>query len=50
LLVDMAQQKTLNTSRIVSQTIPLDADKINQRLDDMESFTNDVRVVISLED
>jgi len=49
LLVDMARQKTLNTSRIVSQTIPLDADKINQRLDDLENFTNDVRVVISLE-
>jgi propanol-preferring alcohol dehydrogenase len=49
LLVDMARQKTLNTSRIVSQTIPLDAEKINQRLDDLENFTNDVRVVISLE-
>lgn len=50
LLVDMARQKTLNTSRIVSQIIPLDAEKINQRLDDLENFANDVRVVISLED
>ena len=46
LLVDMARRKILDTSRVVSQTIPLDADKINQRLDDLESFTNDIRVVI----
>jgi 2-desacetyl-2-hydroxyethyl bacteriochlorophyllide A dehydrogenase len=46
LLVDMARRKILDTSRVVSQTIPLDADKINQRLDDLENFTNDVRVVI----
>ena len=50
LLVDMAHRKILDTSRVVSQTIPLDADKINQRLDDLENFTNDVRVVISMED
>jgi hypothetical protein len=32
---------------VVSQTIPLDAVKINQRLDDLEKFTNDVRMVIT---
>ena len=46
LLVDMARRKILDTSRVVSQVIPLDADKINQRLDDLENFTNDVRAVI----
>ena len=46
LLVDMARRKILDTSRVVSQVIPLNADKINQRLDDLENFTNDVRVVI----
>jgi len=46
LLVDLARRKILDTSRVVSQTISLDADKINQRLDDLENFTNDVRVVI----
>jgi len=46
LLVDMARRKILDTSRVVSQVIPLDAAKINQRLDDLENFTNDVRVVI----
>jgi 2-desacetyl-2-hydroxyethyl bacteriochlorophyllide A dehydrogenase len=46
LLVDLARRKILDTSHVVSQTIPLDADKINQRLDDLENFTSDVRVVI----
>ncbi len=46
LLVDMARRKILDTSHVVSQVIPLDADKINQRLDDLENFTSDVRVVI----
>jgi hypothetical protein len=31
----------------VSQVIPLDAKMINQRLDDLEKFTSDVRVVIA---
>jgi len=47
LLVDMARRKILDTSRVVSQVIPLDADRINQRLDDLDSFTNDVRFVIT---
>lgn len=47
LLVDMARRKILDTSRVVSQVIPLDANKINQRLDDLENFTNDVRAVIA---
>jgi len=46
LVVDMARQKTLDTSRVVSQIIPLDADKINKRLDDLEFYTSDVRAVI----
>jgi len=46
LLVDLSRRKILDTSRVVSQTIPLDADKINRRLDDLENFTSDVRVVI----
>jgi len=45
-LVDLARQKILDTSHVVSQIIPLDADKINQRLDELENFTSDVRAVI----
>jgi threonine dehydrogenase-like Zn-dependent dehydrogenase len=46
LLVDMARRRILDTSRVVSQIIPLDADAINQRLDDLENYTSDVRAVI----
>ncbi|HSB00490.1 MAG TPA: zinc-binding dehydrogenase [Anaerolineales bacterium] len=45
-LIDMVRKKKLDTSRVVSQTIPLEADKINQRLDDLEAYTSDVRAVI----
>jgi len=46
MLVDLVRKKNLDTSRVVSQVVPLDADKINQRLDDLENYTSDVRVVI----
>lgn len=46
LLVEWARRGILDTSRVVSQVIPLDAAKINHRLDDLENFTNDVRAVI----
>ncbi len=46
LLVDMARRKILDTSHVVSQVISLNADRVNQRLDDLENFTSDVRVVI----
>lgn len=45
-LVDLARRKILDTSRVVSQIIPLEADRINQRLDELESFTSDVRAVV----
>jgi 2-desacetyl-2-hydroxyethyl bacteriochlorophyllide A dehydrogenase len=45
-LLDMARNKSLDTSRVVSRTIPLDADKINERLDQLENYTTDVRVVV----
>jgi len=50
MLIDMARRKVLDTSRVVSQRIPLDAEKINQRLDDLEHYTDDVRAVILQED
>lgn len=46
ILVDLARRKILDTSRVVSQVLPLEADRINQRLDELESFTSDVRAVI----
>ena len=46
MLIDMAQRKILDTSRVISQVIPLDAEQINKRLDDLEGYTNDIRAVI----
>lgn len=45
-LVELVRTNALNTSRVVSGTIPLEATAINERLDALEQFTNDVRVVI----
>lgn len=47
LLVEWARTGILDTSHVVSQVIPLNAEKINQRLDDLENFTSDIRAVIA---
>lgn len=46
LLIEMARKKILDTSRIVTKTVPLDAKMVNQVLDDLEKFSGDVRTVI----
>ncbi len=46
LLVEMAGKKILDTSHIVTKTIPLDADKVNHALDELEKFSGEVRTVI----
>ncbi|HJZ46975.1 MAG TPA: zinc-binding dehydrogenase [Roseiflexaceae bacterium] len=46
LLVEMARRKVLDTSRIVTRVVPLDADAINETLDALEQFSSDVRTVI----
>jgi len=46
LLVEMARKKVLDTSRIVTKTVPLDADVVNAVLDELENFSGDVRTVI----
>lgn len=45
-LVEFARKKILDVSNIVTRTIPLDADAINAVLDDLESFSGEVRTVI----
>lgn len=47
LLVEMARRKVLDASRVVTRTIPLDADAINAALDELGRFGNDVRTVIA---
>jgi len=45
-LVEMARRKVLDTSRIVTRVVPLEADAINQTLDALEQWSSDVRTVI----
>ncbi|MEP7080998.1 MAG: zinc-binding dehydrogenase, partial [Ginsengibacter sp.] len=45
-LIEFAKKKMLDTSQIVTRTIPLDADAINATLDALENFGGDVRTVI----
>lgn len=49
LLVEMARRKVLDTSRVVTRTVPLDAGRVNEALDDLEHFGDGVRTVISIE-
>jgi len=46
LLVEMARKKILDTSAIVTRTVPLEAGAINAALDDLENFGGDIRTVI----
>lgn len=46
LLIDFARSKMLDTSKVVSKIIPLEADAINEVLDALDNFTSDVRTVI----
>jgi hypothetical protein len=43
------RQGKLNLSNIVTRTIPLDADAINETLDGLEKFGDEGRVVIKPE-
>lgn len=46
LLIEMARKKILDTSRIVTRAVPLEANAINATLDALEKFSGDVRTVI----
>lgn len=49
LLIEWVRQGKLNLSNIVTSTIPLDADAINETLDGLEKFGDEGRVVIKPE-
>ena len=49
LLIEWVRQRKLNLSKIISRTIPLDADAINETLDGLEKFGDDGRIVIQPE-
>ncbi|MEO9021891.1 MAG: zinc-binding dehydrogenase [Ginsengibacter sp.] len=46
MLVDFARNGMLDTSKVVTNTIPLEADAINKALDNLEKFGGDIRTVI----
>jgi len=46
-LVELARRNVLDTSRVVTRVVPLDADAINQALDELEHFGSGVRTVIA---
>ena len=46
LLVELVRRKVLDISRVVTRSVPLDADAINATLDALEKFSGDVRTVI----
>jgi propanol-preferring alcohol dehydrogenase len=45
-LVEMARRGILDTTRVVSRTVPLEAGPINETLDALERFDAGVRTVI----
>ena len=47
LLIDCARQGKLNLSQAVTQTVPLQADAIDQILDSLGQFAENIRVVIT---
>jgi len=47
LLIELARLGKLNLAPIVSRTIALDADAINQALDDLDRFSDAARVVVT---
>jgi propanol-preferring alcohol dehydrogenase len=46
LLLELTRRGKLNLSEAVTRTVPLDADAINQALDNLEQFRSDVRTAI----
>jgi 2-desacetyl-2-hydroxyethyl bacteriochlorophyllide A dehydrogenase len=47
LLLELARRGILDLTRVVTRTIPLDAEAVNQALDDLGQFRGEVRTVIT---
>ena len=45
-LIELVRQRKLDLYRVITRTIPLEADAINQALDGLEGFAGEVRTVI----
>jgi len=49
LLLELASKRTLDFTKVVTRSIPLDAAVLNEALDRLEQFGDDVRVVVEAE-
>ena len=49
MLIEWVRQEKLDLSNVITRTIPLDADAINETLDGLEKFGDEGRVVIKPE-
>ncbi len=47
LLIEYARRGVLDLSKVITRTVPLDADAINEVLDELEAFGSGVRTVIT---
>ena len=45
-VIEMARRKVLDTSRVVTRSVPLDARAINETLDGLERFAGGIRTVV----
>jgi len=45
-LIEWARQGALDLSRVITRSVPLEAGAVNQVLDNLDAFSEDVRVVI----
>ena len=48
-LIELTQQGKLDLSRVMTRTVPLEAQVVNETLDGLERFVGDVRVVITMQ-
>lgn len=48
-LIEFARRRVLDLSKVVTETLPLDADAINEAMDRLERFGEEIRVVIKPE-
>jgi propanol-preferring alcohol dehydrogenase len=47
LLLDWARAGKLNLTQVITRTVPLEAQAINDTLDHLEAFGSDARVVVT---
>jgi threonine dehydrogenase-like Zn-dependent dehydrogenase len=47
LLLEFARRGSLDLSHVITRTVPLDAEAINEAMDALERFSGDIRTVIT---